>query len=57
MVKRYANPRHDAESVQDTFAISDGEMSVTEIIVTPMGYSWRQWCPWPDYARELLEDN
>ena len=49
---RYAFPRFDGELLAATLEDSVGEMSVTTIIVSPEGYSWRQWCPWLEGAFE-----
>jgi len=49
---RYAFPRFDGELLAASFDVSVGEMAVTTIIVSPEGYSWRQWCPWREEAFE-----
>ena len=49
---RYAFPKYEAWDIADIFEDSVGEMAVTTIIVSPEGYSWRQWCPWREEAFE-----
>lgn len=39
-----------AEHMADIFDVSVGEMACTSILVAATGYSWRQWCLWPDWA-------
>jgi len=47
-MNHYAYPRYGTEDIADVFELSHGEMAVTEIVVSASGYSWRQWCPWPE---------
>jgi len=51
MVKRY-RIGWAAKNVADCFEASIDEMAVTEIVVSSLGYSWKQWCPWPWYSED-----